>query len=269
MTDHKHVGRMSREHLQYIKDNAATKSYVEIATDLNRDPKGIQKAMIKLGIQPSLSAKTYNILNVVRIEDKQFWPMLCKQFTADELEIFRFQWGKMVEQFKSDVLPTEELQMLDVIKLEILMNRNLDEQHKSRNELDKMEQEHRAELDLGENSNLVRCENLSHQIIALRTSQASLTKQFQELQNGKNNILKEMKATRSARQLSKASSRESFLAWMNDIVNDAEKRRELGIHMAKFRLATIDEEIRLAAWHKYEDGMVDQPLLTPETVKAQ
>ena len=33
------------------------------------------------------------------------------------------------------------------------------------------------------------------------------------------------------------------------------------------RLAMENERDRLSAFHKYEDGQVDQPFLTPDTVK--
>jgi hypothetical protein len=37
--------------------------------------------------------------------------------------------------------------------------------------------------------------------------------------------------------------------------------------MEKMRLAMLKERDRLSAYHKYEDGMVDQPFLNHETVK--
>jgi hypothetical protein len=37
--------------------------------------------------------------------------------------------------------------------------------------------------------------------------------------------------------------------------------------MEKMRLAMMKEQERLSAFHKYEDGTVDQPFLTPDTVK--
>ena len=37
--------------------------------------------------------------------------------------------------------------------------------------------------------------------------------------------------------------------------------------MEKMRLAMEKEKGRLSDYHKYEDGLIDQPFLTPETVK--
>jgi hypothetical protein len=43
--------------------------------------------------------------------------------------------------------------------------------------------------------------------------------------------------------------------------------KKYGIEMEKMRVAMKKEEERLSSFHKYEDGTIDQPLLSPDTVK--
>jgi hypothetical protein len=43
--------------------------------------------------------------------------------------------------------------------------------------------------------------------------------------------------------------------------------KKYGIEMEKMRLAMKKEGERLSAFHQYEDGTIDQPFLTPDTVK--
>jgi hypothetical protein len=43
-------------------------------------------------------------------------------------------------------------------------------------------------------------------------------------------------------------------------------RNKIGLDMEKMRLAHLKEKERLSEFMKYEDGIVDQPFLTPETV---
>ena len=43
--------------------------------------------------------------------------------------------------------------------------------------------------------------------------------------------------------------------------------KKYGIEMEKMKLAMNKEKDRLSQLHKYEDGTVDQPFLTPDTVK--
>jgi len=46
-----------------------------------------------------------------------------------------------------------------------------------------------------------------------------------------------------------------------------EQTRKYGLEMEKMRLGMENEKARLAQLHKYEDGIIDQPFLTPDTVK--
>ncbi len=39
--------------------------------------------------------------------------------------------------------------------------------------------------------------------------------------------------------------------------------------MEKMRLSINKEKERLSEWHQYEDKLVDQPFLTPDTVKDE
>lgn len=265
---HTKAGRMNKQQLDYIKSNANSKTYIEIAQDLGREASSIKKAMIKMGFSTDLSAKTFNVMHIAKLEDKEFWPALAQQFDEEELEMFKMHWRKFFDQFKGDVFPTEELQIMDIIRLELLMKRNLDEQYKTRKELQELEAAYIKESNKHDNDkdfNIVN--NLAGQIAALRTAQSSIEKGFKESLDRKNKMFDQMKGTRAARIDKVESSRESFFQWMKQIIENPQVRRELGIWMQKMRLAAIDEQIRLAALHRYEDNCIDQPLLTPETVK--
>ncbi len=51
-------------------------------------------------------------------------------------------------------------------------------------------------------------------------------------------------------------------------MSNPETRREMGESMEKMRLAMGIEKDRLSEWHQYEDHLVDQPFLTPDTTKG-
>ena len=53
---------------------------------------------------------------------------------------------------------------------------------------------------------------------------------------------------------------------MKQIATDELFRSQIGIDMEKMRLAMEKEKERLSEYHNYEDGAVDQPFLTPETL---
>ena len=51
------------------------------------------------------------------------------------------------------------------------------------------------------------------------------------------------------------------------LVSNPEIALSYGEEMEKMKLAMEKEKERLSGYHKYTDEMVDQPFLTPETVK--
>ena len=163
------------------------------------------------------------------------------------------------------------MQLIDTIRLDVLMHRNLIDKEQSRrdiidmrDELSKLKRKHPETVTPDDK---LRTQQLIGLIQATTSAMQQGTKEYQSLQAEKGKILKEMKATREQRFAKHEMSNESVKAWMQELIKDDVKREILGRHLEKIRLACIDEAIRLSAWHKYEDGFVDQPLLTPENAK--
>ena len=109
--------------------------------------------------------------------------------------------------------------------------------------------------------------NMERPIAVLRAAQESLGKDYKEMQSKKNMMLKELKGTREQRIKVLEDSKQTFAGWVRALIQDREMRQEIGSNMEKMRLAMNMEKGRLAEYHQYEDGLVDQPFLTPETVK--
>ena len=278
------LGRMTEHELLFIKDNIQNLNYIEIAEHLNREPKNIKKYIEdKLGMTVSLSidradanAEVNGVSYDIQLEG--FWVGLKSQFMEEDQIVFKSEWNSIIDQFGGDVLPTEKLQIIDVIKLGILMSQCLKDRHKNKitiNELNielEVVKQEMKEARLA-NEDIIRVEKkeekyaIQQQILFFMTSEGSLTKEYREFQDRRERILKGIKGTREQRVQRIENLQESFLAWIQDLVNDPDKRRESGKRMEKLRLATIDEGIRLAAYHKYDDGVVDQPFLNCDTVK--
>jgi hypothetical protein len=109
--------------------------------------------------------------------------------------------------------------------------------------------------------------NLERQIASLRASQESLNRDYRELQTKKASMLREMKGTREQRIKRLEDSKQSFISWVANMMQDPETMKQYGIEMEKMKMAMLKEKERLSAFHKYEDGLVDQPFLTPDTVR--
>lgn len=258
-------GRFSIDEMEYIEKNYERLSAVEIGAELDRDPDSIDlyiKRKFKVGIS-SLEEAAFEL------EDRPYWTELALQFTQDELKLFKYHWTRIINQFKDDVIPTEELQVVDLIKLELLMNRCLKNNKDSIEQISTLEALVQAERardpDQQDRDQIL---NMERQMASYRASQESMNRDYRELQAKKNGMLKEMRATREQRVKRLEDSRQSFTGWMIHLMTHPEQTRKYGLEMEKMRLGMENEKARLAQLHKYEDGSIDQPFLTPDTVKG-
>lgn len=267
-------GRLDMTEQQYIKDNIKEMHYENIAAVLDRDPKSIKLWIEKnLGFTASdrKEVEAYN-----ELKDKAYWKDLEGQFSEDELEMFIFHWKKMWSQFKDDVFHTEEIQIVDTIKLEILMNRCLRAQNENIKQVSELEHiiiEMKKEMaqtgDPREKEEMWRdVANLDRQIAVLIASREALSRDFKDLQTKKSSMIKDLKGTREQRIKAIEDSKQTFSALIKKIILDTDFRKEIGIDMEKMRLAMDKERERLSLAHTYEDGVTDQPYLTPETVEG-
>ena len=109
--------------------------------------------------------------------------------------------------------------------------------------------------------------NVERQIATSRAAQEALGREYKDLQGKKSVMLKDLKATREQRIKRLEDSKQTFIGWVSQILTSPDLRREFGIEMEKMRLAMENQKQELSEWHKYEDGIIDQPFLTPDTVK--
>lgn len=259
-------GRFSVDEMSFIEAQAEVLSPDQIAEKLDRDPASIRDWIEKnIGFSAS-QKKEAAVAN--ELKAKPYYRELSNQFSAEELEMFEFHFKKMWSQFKDDVFHTEEMQIIDTIKLEILMNRILKSQMDNQQEVlmnERLVQDEKARDKDQRDMDLII--NMERQIAILRASQETLSKDYKDLQARKATMLKDLKGTREQRIKAIEDSKLTFAALVKKIATDPSYRNYIGIEMEKMRLATEKEKERLSEYSNYEDGIVDQPFLTSETVK--
>lgn len=258
-------GRFSVEEMSFIEANAEALSIEQISQQLDRDPESVRDWISK---KIGFSAKQKQEAAVANeLKVKPYYRELKHQFSEEELEMFEFHFKKMWSQFKDDVFHTEEMQIIDTIKLEILMNRILRSQQENQVEISTYErlvqQEKAVDKDQRDMDYIMQ---LERQVAVLRASQETLSRDYKDLQGRKATMLKDLKGTREQRIKAIEDSRETFAALVKQIATDAEFRTRVGLEMEKMRLAMQREKDRLSEYHQYDDGTVDQPFLTPETL---
>ena len=258
-------GRFSNEEMQFIVAKAEVLSPEEIAKHLDRDSQSVRDWIGKKIGFSSKQKKEAAVAN--ELKEKPYYRELNNQFTPEELDMFEFHFKKMWSQFKDDVFHTEEMQIIDTIKLEILMNRILKSQQENQTQIVTYEtlvrEEKAVDKDQRDMDYIIQ---LERQVAVLRASLETLSKDYKDLQARKATMLKDLKGTREQRIKAIEDSKQTFAALVKQIATDEAFRTKIGIDMEKMRLAMQNEKERLSEYHKYEDGAVDQPFLTPDTL---
>lgn len=259
-------GRFSKEEMNFIEQSMAASvlSIDEIASNLERDPASVKDWVERNIGFSSKQKKEAAVAN--ELKTRPYYRELKRQFSEEELEMFEFHFKKMWSQFKDDVFHTEEMQIIDTIKLEILMSRILTSQRANENQIEiysgMVRQEKEVAVDQRDNELIFE---LERQVAVLRASQETLSKDYKDLQARKGTMLKDLKGTREQRIKAIEDSKETFASLVKQIATDEDFRVKIGLDMEKMRLAVEKEKERLAEYHTYEDGAVDRPFLTEET----
>ena len=261
-------GRFSTEDITFIEQNCEALSPEAIAEHLERDVSSVINWIEKnIGFSDNQKKEVEASQELVA---KPYWRELEQQFSEDELEMFQFHFKKMWAQFKDDVFHTEEIQIVDTIKLELLMNRILNSQQKSIQEISNIQLLIQVEKEQEpEDRDKDYILSLERQIAVLRAAQETLSRDYKDLQARKATMLKDLKGTREQRIKQIEDSKLTFAALVKKIALDPSFRNQIGIDMEKMRLATEAEKERLSEYTNYEDGIVDQPFLTDTTVKKE
>ena len=260
------TGRLSKDEWAFIEFNSDKMSAAQIAKELDRAIEPIQKHLQKLGKGKDLR-KNLQTQAEYDLKKRPYWRELQAQFSESELEILLYHWKEIVSQFRKDILATEELQIIDVVKLEVLMNRALREQQYSMNkiaEFDEMIEFEKRKAAEDQDREFIF--GLERQIAPLRAAKESLSREYKDLQTKKSAMYRDLKATREQRIAKLEDNKETFSGLVQKLVRDPDFVEEQNLYMEKMRLAVMKEQERLSDYHEYEDGTVDQPFLTPETI---
>lgn len=260
------TGRLSKQEWDFIERNADKLSPELIAKQLERDIEPVLRYLRKIG-KGANQSKNLIVQAEYDLKARPYWREIKQQFSEDELELFLYHWKQIVAQFRKDVLPTEELQIVDTIKLEVLMNRTLREQQETMTRVRELE----AELEVFRrlpHPEQDREQIFSHEraIASFRAAKQALGVEYEKLQTKKAALYKDLKATRAERIHKIENSKTTLSGLIDRILKDPEFYETEGKNIERMRLAMEYEKKRLGDYHEYEDGIVDQPLLTPENV---
>lgn len=253
---------------EYILTNYKFLTPKEIAFHLQRNPKTINAFLKEKG----LLGEARRVANVAGVEHDlrktEHWEQLKKQFMPDELESFVYHWNNTIRQFRDDVTHLEELQIIDLIKIELLMNRYLVTEMQSKTRINELELKILDEESVSiDNRDLQKIEIYQATLAQLQSSRDTASKEYMSMAARKEKMFQALKSTREQRIQEVENSKDTMAGWIKMLIKHPELRRKLGIDAERMRIATNVEYTRLSDYHTYNDGEVDQPILTSETIK--
>jgi hypothetical protein len=261
-------GQLSLEEEKFIRDNLTLLTVDQIAEKLNRNPAPVKRYINENKIlQSSEQIQEEEILKQ-KLYTKTFWQEIKRQFDEEtgELEYFESVWINLIKQFREDVLPAEELQIKQFITIDILINRSMKERKRHITETEKLQREVDKEyLKPIEERDIPKLANLETQLSFARNSITNYTNEYTKLLAEQQKISKDLKATREQRIKRIEDGKSSWVGLIRMLEDEASREKE-GREMEILKLATDKAKDNLSQFHEYQDGKLDIPFLTPESV---
>ena len=255
-------GRMSDEEKSFLDQYLDSKDNKQLALELDRTVAFVSKYRES---KPHIDTTDEEDKIITKLHNIYFWKEIKTQLSIEELKSFEARWLALNQQFQ-DILPTDQMQMKDLITLEILVNRVLTEKHSVVSTISRLEKQLKREEEKSiefQDTNLML--NIETQLNAAMASQNARTTEHMKLQEKKDAKFKDLKATRDQRFKQLEDSRKSFFDLMK-ILDEKDSREKEGRQLELMKLSAQQKKDDLAEYTEYDDGTVDRPLLNPDTV---
>ncbi len=252
------TGRLTLREQAFIKANIGSMTIEEISKNLMRRPSVIQDFLnnkTRDGIQVN---ETLEILR----QSHEFL-LLKDQLTEQELRIFEKKYSEWVAQFQGDILFSEQNQIFNAIKQDILMS-NLMKQRKSAEE---------TLISLDEDINKVRSADIEAELkddkimklrkekVSLHTIYSAIINQYQEQNKLYNTMLKDLKASRSSRETTQEKKKNDIMSLMDKMADDSQ-RIQIGEEAELEKLAAEAEEEKYREPTEFLDGTQAIPFIS-------
>ncbi len=261
-------GRLSKDEEQTILANIS-KSDEEIASMINRDASVVMKFRAQ---SPMVRVnESYNDI-IEQLKKKFFWREMQNQFINEDEEVyFQNHWASLMQQFASQgVLATDELMMRDLIMVDINLNRSSRSKRSASMELADMEfqiEQIYADTVDDPTNRAMQLAPLQSRVNALRTALKSLSDEYKILQDKKDKKLEQLKATREMRLEKVEKAGHSFFELVK-MLDTPEMREQEGRLNELYKISAEMARLQFYKYHKYENGKMDRPFLTPESEES-
>lgn len=263
-------GKLKAADMRFIRNNVDRLPPDKIAEAINRTPQAvlnyIQKERLGNAFKEAKEAGDVpdsQILNDLR--RKRFHRDLKSQLMQGEVSYFESHWISMVSQFGGDIMPSEEMELKELIILEILKNRE-SVAEKQRLEMKiGLERKLREEKSLGKLADKDVIRDLNQQILSCTTASSTYVRNFKDLCDRADKMRKALNASRQDRVKSYENSKIDFVSWLKALEDHSQKMK-VAREMEILKRAQEKERARLYEHHKYANNEINIPILNEDSI---
>ena len=253
--------------MDYIKQNCFDLTIEEIAAFLNRTETPVRKFIDKENLKARDMTDSEHIL--VKLRGRYYYREMLKQFSDSEIIFFEHQWCDYYHQFSEDVTTSEEMQILEVSRTEILINRGMEDRQAVIRNISRLNNLIEEELEKPEEvQDMQALAMFQTQLGAAFSSKSSYILEHEKLLTKKERLLKDLKGTREQRKRNSEDAKTNFSAWLRQL-DDEDLRKREGNEMEIHRLAANKAIEKLKELHTFENGEIDQPFLNADTINIK
>lgn len=261
------VGRLSEDEQDFIRENVDILPPEKIAEHLNRRLGSVLDFIHRKRLGKEYGhANSKSTTRIMReLKHRPFFRHLHHQLTLQEIALFREEWTSMMSQFQDDIMPSEEMELKELIIIEILKNRENAAEKKRlmmhRNLHKQLEAERRLPVP---DKDAIRA--LNEQLL-LCSSNDKHVKNFKDLCDRSEKIRKALHASRQDRVKSYDNIKVDFVGWLK-MLEDHNQKVKVSREMEIMKMAQARERARLYGLHKYANNEVAVPILNEDSVKT-
>lgn len=259
-------GRIGQKERDMIISYLSSEKDEQIASRFDRTIEVIKK--IRLENQAVENNPPPENEYVALLHTRYFWNTIKRQLVnQDEFTYFEMSWAALYQQYVgSEVAHTDEMMIKDLIMLDILLNRALEDRRNLSAETEDLRR--RLETAKRLESEAERVErvstlnrSLSQVIAALETA----NKLANDLQTKKDKKFEQLKGTRDQRFKTAEQSKTNFFERIK-YLDEASNRKEQGRRNELIKLSAAKFQFDLEQEQQYEDGEWTRPFLTPDAI---
>lgn len=263
------AGAISNSERKFILENMATMSIEDMAKKISRHVSMVEKV---IQMQTSLPEADNNTVRW-HLKRSLNWKHMKDEFTESELDKIEDQYTKYVQQFQENINATEEVQILNLIKIEILMDRNLKGKMKIGESIGRYSKMIKSVMDGVDDDFSALSENQQKNIMDLEKAkqeslhaESSRTQELVMLQKEHNVLMGKVMGSRDQRITEVLNQKVSVFGLIKQLI-DVDRQKQDSRILELYGKAADAELIRLSKPHKFLDDSVDNPVLSFEVVE--